>query len=217
VIAAAPAPRPALAWRWLGRVRHADAVVEMEAIRERVLAGGPGELLLAEHEPVITLGRGGGAVLASPAALAARGIEVVRSSRGGAATYHGPGQLMIYPVVRVRGVVDHLARIAGALADLAAELGVEGAGFRREPAGLWRGDRKLAACGLHLRRGVAIHGFALDVATPAEAWRAIVPCGLADAPVASLADLAPGPVPSVAELAPRAAARLVAALGSDLE
>jgi lipoyl(octanoyl) transferase len=117
----------------------------------------------------------------------------------------------------VRGVVDHLARIAGALADVAAELGVEGAAFRREPAGLWRGDRKLAACGLHLRRGVAIHGFALDVATPAEAWRAIVPCGLADAPVASLADLAPGPVPSVADLAPRVAARLVAALGSDLE
>ncbi|HUS68102.1 MAG TPA: glycosyltransferase, partial [Kofleriaceae bacterium] len=99
-----------------------------------------------------------------------------------------------------------------------AELGVPGAAWRREPAGLWVGDgdaaRKLAACGIHLRRGVAIHGFALDVDTPPEMWRLIVPCGLGAAPVTSLSRLTGGAVPSVAEVARRAGPRVVAALSA---
>jgi lipoyl(octanoyl) transferase len=85
---------------------------------------------------------------------------------------------MIYPIVRVTSVVGFLSAIAGALAEAAAQFGVHGAEFRRDPAGLWLGDAKLAACGIHIARGVSVHGWALDVATPAEAWQRIRPCGL---------------------------------------
>jgi len=202
-------------WRWLGRCGYAPLVAEMERRRADILAGDESAamVLLCEHEPVITLGRAARRenVLLADALLAARGIEVVRSSRGGDVTYHGPGQLMVYPVVRLHhGVVAHLELVAGVLAEVAAELGAPGARFRRNPAGLWLGERKLAACGLHVRRGVAIHGFAFDVATPPEAWSAIVPCGLREAPVLSLAR-ALGPeavVPTVADIAQRVGPRL---------
>ena len=206
-------------WRWLGRCPYGPVVGEMERRRAAILAGeeSAAAILLCEHEPVITLGRGARAehVLLSGAALAARGVELARSSRGGDVTYHGPGQLMVYPVVRLhRGVVAYLELVAGVLAEVAAELGAPGAAFRRSPAGLWLGDRKLAACGIHVRRGVAIHGFALDVATPPEAWSAIVPCGLREAPVVSLARaLGEGAaVPSVAEVAERVGPRLSEAI-----
>jgi lipoate-protein ligase B len=206
----------ALSWRWLGRICYRDAVGEMESRRARILDGDDGAqaVLLCEHDPVITLGRAANQahVLWPAAELAFRGVEVARSSRGGDVTYHGPGQLMVYPVVRLRrGVVAHLTAIASALAEVAAELGAPGARFERSPAGLWIERRKLAACGIHVRRGVAIHGFALDVATPSEAWRAIVPCGLHAAPVVSLTALAGG-APAVSRVAERAGPLLVRAL-----
>ena len=210
-------------WRWLGRVEHAAAVADQEARRERILAGDASAacVLLCEHPPVITLGRSARPehVRASSDELARRGVTVSAASRGGDVTYHGPGQLMIYPVVRVRGgVVAFLATIAGVLAEACAEVGVDGAEFRREPAGLWLGDAKLAACGLHLRRQVAIHGWAWNLATPAEAWTTIVPCGLT-AHVLSLADACRArglpPPPAVDELAARIGPRLAAALAVD--
>lgn len=207
-------------WRWLGTIGHADAVATMESLRDRVLGGEvrAQAVLLAEHPPVITLGRNAdaGHIVATAAALAASGVEVVAASRGGDVTYHGPGQLMIYPVVRVRaGVVAFLERIAAVLAEAAAELGVPGVEFRRDPAGLWLGDAKLAACGLHLRRQVAIHGWALNLSTPPARWQLIVPCGL-PTPVISLdeARAARGlaPTPPIADIAALLGPRLAAAL-----
>lgn len=210
---------PRVPWRWLGRCHYAPVVGEMERRRAAILAGeeSAAAVLLCEHEPVITLGRAARPehVLLPESVLAARGIEVARSSRGGDVTYHGPGQLMVYPVVRLhRGVVAYLELVAGVLAEVAAELGVPGAAFRRQPAGLWLGDRKLAACGIHVRRGVAIHGYAFDIATPSEAWSAIVPCGLREAPVVSLwrALDAGAAVPSVAEVAQLVGPKLVDAI-----
>lgn len=170
-------------------------------------------VLLLEHEPVVTLGRNASTdnLLATSADLDRRGVAVERTDRGGDITYHGPGQLMIYPVVRLsRRLVDFLEAIAQVLAEVADELAVPGARWRCNPAGLWltdrRGERKLAACGLHLQRSVCTHGFAFNVATPADAWQLIVPCGLTDTGVTSLADeraqqgLAPPSVAEVAEL-----------------
>jgi lipoyl(octanoyl) transferase len=209
----------ALDWSWLGRLGYAAAVELMEARRARVLGGDAAAeaILLCEHDPVITLGRGADRsnILWSRDALEARGVAVVESSRGGDVTYHGPGQLMVYPVVRLRrGLVSFLETVAGVLADVAAELGVPGASWRRQPAGLWLGDRKLAACGLHVRRGVVVHGFAFDVCTPPEAWRAIVPCGLGSGITVSVAEALGGAAPSVAEVAERVGPRLAAALAS---
>lgn len=168
-------------WRWLGRAGFRPVLDEQLAIRERVWAGGPGVVLLCEHPPVITLGRS--ATVAN--ILAAGDIPIERIERGGEVTYHGPGQLMVYPVVRLVGVVKFLERVAAAIADTCAALGAPGAAWQRDPAGVWLDGKKLAACGIHVARGVSVHGFALDVATPPEAWRAIRPCGL-DVPQISL-------------------------------
>jgi lipoyl(octanoyl) transferase len=215
-----------LTWHWLGRVAHAAAMAEQEARRERLLAGdaAAAAVLLCEHDPVITLGRSAdrGHVVAAPAVLEAAGVTVAEVSRGGDVTYHGPGQLMVYPVVRLRGsVVAYLEAVAGALAEVAAALGVPGAVWRRDPAGLWLGERKLAACGLHLRRSVVVHGFALNVATPPAMWQLIVPCGLAS-PVTSIADERaarglppPPPLPEVAAAAGPAIVRALSGASTD--
>jgi lipoate-protein ligase B len=200
-----------LAWHWLGRAPYRRVLADQLALREQVWAGADGAVLLCEHPPTITLGRSG-----DPRnVLAPDDVVVERIERGGDVTYHGPGQLVIYPVVRLRhGVIDFLARVAGALADACAALGAPGAEFRRDPAGLWLGDRKLAACGVHIARGVSVHGYALDVATPRAAWARIRPCGLALPQVSLAAALAERsqPAPSVAEVAAEVGPRVVAAL-----
>ena len=192
---------------WLGRADYASVLAEQLATRERVWAGEPGRILLCEHPPVITLGRSANRANV----LAAGDVPVVHIERGGDVTYHGPGQLMVYPVVKLAaGVVDFLARVAGALAEACAVFGVAGAEFRRDPAGLWLGDAKLAACGIHVARGVSVHGWALNVATPDAAWRAIRPCGLS-VPHVSLAQ-ARGADVTVADVAAEAGPRIAAAL-----
>jgi lipoyl(octanoyl) transferase len=198
-------------WHWLGRASYRRVLADQLAERERVWAGGDGAILLCEHPAVITLGRS-----ADPAnVLDAGDVPIERIERGGDVTYHGPGQLMVYPVVRLRrGVIDFLERVATAIGDACATFGVFGAGFRRDPAGVWLDGKKLAACGIHVARGVSVHGFAVDVATPVEAWRRIRPCGL-DVPQTSLArelaacERAPVAVEIVAaELGPRIAGAL---------
>ena len=123
---------------WLGRVSYRPMLEQQLAERERVWAGAAGTIFLCEHPPVITMGRS-----ANPLnVLAAGDVPIEKIERGGDVTYHGPGPLMVYPVVRIgrAGVVDFLARIAGALADACAAFGVGGAEWRRDPAGLWLGD-----------------------------------------------------------------------------
>jgi lipoyl(octanoyl) transferase len=186
-----------------------------ERLRAAVRAGeGPETLLFCEHDPVITLGRSARPenVLASAPELARRGVAVERASRGGDVTYHGPGQLVGYPVVRLRGgVVDHVTAMARAIAGVVAELGVTAA-FRREVPGLWTNDEKLCAFGVHIRDRVAIHGFALNVTTELPAFDLIVPCGLAGARTTSLARLCVAPPPL--EIL---AARIARALGAEWE
>jgi lipoate-protein ligase B len=191
------------AWQWLGRAEFRRVLADQLAARERVWAGEPGVVLLCEHPPVITLGRS-----ASVANILAAGdIPVERIERGGEVTYHGPGQLMVYPIVRLRSVVGFLERVAAAIAETCAALGAPGAAWRRDPAGVWLDGKKLAACGIHVARGVSVHGFALNVDTPPEAWRAIRPCGLDVAQISLVrARGAPITVAEVAqELGPRIA------------
>ncbi len=195
-------------WHWLGRAPFRRVWADQLALRERVWAGADGAVLLCEHPPVITLGRS--ATTAN--ILDAGDVPIERIERGGEVTYHGPGQLMIYPVVRIRSVVEALARVGGAIADACAALGVRGAAWRRDPAGVWCGDAKIAACGIHVARGVTVHGFALDVDTPAGAWARIRACGL-DAPHASISAAIGRPIDvarAAIEVGPRVAAALTA-------
>jgi lipoyl(octanoyl) transferase len=215
------APAPPLRWTWLGRAPYRPVWERQEAIRERVLAGDPDaeRLLLVEHDPVVTLGRSArpANLLLPEGELARRGVELVRTSRGGDVTYHGPGQLVVYPVVRLaRGVVAHVEAVGRALAEELATRGIEGAEWRRDPAGVWIGDAKIAACGIHVRRRVAIHGFALNVgAAPLEAFRWIVPCGLAGARVTSIEAERPGTAPPLPELAASIARRIARTWGRE--
>jgi lipoyl(octanoyl) transferase len=191
-------------WQWLGRVDYPDAVARMESLRARILDGDHAAetLLLLEHAPVITLGRRARAehILASEAALAARGVTLAQSSRGGDVTYHGPGQLVAYPVMRLQtGVVDHVCRLAKAAIAVAAQYGIE-ARFDRARPGVWTGDRKLAAVGVHVHRRVAIHGLALNVTNALDAFDLIVPCGLRDVHVTSIAATS-GQSPALADVA----------------
>lgn len=209
------------AWRWLGRVPFAETAELQERLREDVLAGrAPETLLLCEHDPVITLGRSARAehVLASAAELARRGVTLHQASRGGDVTYHGPGQLVGYPILRLRGgLVPHLEAMARGLAALLAPFGIAAA-WRRDAPGLWidRGEAnrpaKICAFGVHVRHRVTIHGFALNVTTALDAFSLIVPCGLPDVDVTSIAALAPD-APALDALAPRAAAALGDAFG----
>jgi lipoyl(octanoyl) transferase len=176
-------------------------------------------LLLCEHDPVITCGRSSHEenLLVSAEELQRRGIELVEIGRGGDLTYHGPGQLMVYPVVRVGVRVSaYLECIAGVLGRVAEHFGVMGARWRRDEPGLWLGERKLAACGLHLSHGISIHGYALNVSTPPADWHCIVPCGLQGPGPVSLAEAMPSAraVPTVAEVAEQALPLLLDALAA---
>jgi lipoyl(octanoyl) transferase len=195
-------------------VPFAETAALQERLRAGVLDGtGPETLLFCEHDPVITLGRSArpANVLASADALARRGVTLAQASRGGDVTYHGPGQLVGYPVVRLRGgVVAHMTAMARALGHVLAALGLL-AKFRRDAPGLWTNDEKLCAFGVHVRGRVAIHGFALNATTALDAFDLIVPCGLPGVRTTSIARLgiAPPPLPILA-------ARIADALGAEL-
>jgi lipoyl(octanoyl) transferase len=197
-----------------------------ERLRADLLAGvGPETLLLLEHAPVVTFGRSARAehLRVPPAELARRGVALAQATRGGDVTYHGPGQLVGYPIVRLRGgVIGHMTAMARALAALLATYGID-ARWRRETPGLWVGDAKICAFGVHVRGRATVHGFALNVAPDLGAFDLIVPCGIAGARTTSMAALGirrqpqtaggDSSLPSPEELAPAAAAHLGAELG----
>ena len=194
-------------WAWLGSVPYLSALTLQESIRDGVAAGNlPETLLLLEHEPVITLGRHVRPehMLASPRELARAGIAVVHTSRGGDVTFHGPGQLVGYPVFRLRGGIKaHVAAMVSGIVASLAELGIA-AEWRAARPGIWVGNDKICAVGVHVRRRVAVHGFALNASVALAGFDNIVPCGLADAGVTSIVELL-GAAPTLADLATRVA------------
>lgn len=181
---------PTLRVRRLGRQSYADACVLQGAAARAVAAGGPDELLLLEHPPVVTVGRGGGQEqLRIPAAeLRRRGVALLDTDRGGGATYHGPGQVVGYPIVDLRrrrltprGFLRCLeVALAGALIDQGLQVFV-----RTGLTGVWATAGKVAAIGVAVRRGIARHGFALNVDVDLDMFDLIVPCGLTE-PVTSM-------------------------------
>lgn len=174
-------------------------------------------LLLLEHTPVITLGRRADEshILAPPDLLAREGIEVHRVERGGDVTYHGPGQLVGYPIMHLPslglGASDYMHRLEDVLAAALAEWGVTT--HRREGViGMWVGKNKIAALGVRVSKGVTYHGFALNVAPNMRHWATIVPCGITDGGVTSLAQEL-GHAPPMAEVRARVAYHFGALFG----
>jgi lipoyl(octanoyl) transferase len=191
---------------YLGRVGYDEALRLQTELVELRRAGRIGNtLLLLEHPPVLTLGRNADRsnVLASDELLAARGVTLHQISRGGDVTYHGPGQLVGYPIFDLRslrnasgsrmGPVDFVRRMEEALIRLCGTYGVR-AGRIAGLTGVWCGpsagdagpDRKIAAIGIHVSRGIVSHGFAFNLATDLSGFALINPCGITDKPVTSL-------------------------------
>jgi lipoic acid synthetase len=180
--------------RWLGRVPYREALAVQTALFEH---GHEQHLLLLEHPHVFTYGARSDLaanLLCDPAAV---GAELVAVKRGGDITYHGPGQLVGYPILSVDnalGAADHVHGVEQLLIDALSELGLRGAGRLAEYPGVWvesdgSNPRKIAAIGVRLARGRTMHGFALNVATDLTYMREhIVPCGIGDRPVTSLAE-----------------------------
>jgi len=176
----------------LGLVDYASGLEWQEEAAIRVRAGGPEAIGLLEHEPVYTLGARGDRthLLTDCTALGARGAQVVETDRGGDVTFHGPGQLVVYPILdlRSRGLLagDYVRRLEEVAIDTAAAFGVEAARVKGRPGAWVRVDSKLAAVGVRVRGGVATHGLALNVSTDLTWFDAIVPCGLEGTTATSL-------------------------------
>jgi lipoate-protein ligase B len=174
----------------LGEVPYADALALQERLREaRQAEAIPDVLLLLEHPPVYTRGR-----RTDDAELpfgeewyAQRGIEIFEVDRGGRATYHGPGQLVGYPIVRVGPIVDFLRTMERAIVCALAAEGIVARGAEDRPTGVWVGDRKIASLGIHVARRVTTHGFAVNVDNDLAPFEWIVPCGLAGVTMTSVA------------------------------
>jgi len=175
-----------------GRLDYGEALALQERIRDaRQRDEVPDVMLMLEHWPVYTRGR-----RASAAELPMgedwyrmQGFEIVDTDRGGKVTYHGPGQLVAYPVVRVEDVVEYVRRLERAIVMALSEEGVSARARPQDGAdytGVWVGERKIASIGVHVARGVTTHGFAVNVENDLQPFQWIVPCGLEGVQMTSL-------------------------------
>ena len=205
---------PAPVLRWLGRVDYESTWRAMQAFTERREAGAADEIWFLEHPPVFTLGMN-----AKPEHLLAPGeIPVVQIDRGGQVTFHGPGQLVVYPLLDVRrlgiGVRQLVVSLESAVIDMVAEWNIAAAG-RRDAPGIYVAGRKLASIGLRIRRGCSYHGLALNVAMDLEPFQRINPCGYRGLEVTDLRGL--GVALDVAQAARKLAPSLLRAVGLPMQ
>jgi lipoyl(octanoyl) transferase len=212
-----------LAVRRLGTVPYADALALQQSLVDERRAGRiPDTLLLLEHPPVITIGvkraDARAHVLAPPDRLAALGVEVVETGRGGDVTYHGPGQLVAYPILDLRpdrqDVHRYVRDLEEVMIRVCAGFGIA-AGRVAGYSGAWVGDRKIGAIGVRISRWITSHGLAFNITTDLSGFDLIVPCGIPGRGVTSLARELGRPV-DMAEADRRLAQTFAAVFGRQL-
>ncbi len=208
---------------WLGSVPYRQAWdLQAELVRELREGGGQNTLLLLEHPHVFTMGKAAVAdhLLWDEAERERRGVEVVWSDRGGEATYHGPGQLVGYPVIDLSrldlSIPRYIELLERSLIDYLAALGIESEPGEPGFTGVWRQGEKLAAIGIKLNRSVVSHGFALNMTTDLAYFDGIVPCGHAERRPTSVAAITGRRVP-VQEAAVTYAGNFAATFGVEIE
>ena len=196
-------------WSYLGRVPYAATAALQVELREALRRGeGPERLLLLEHEPVFSLGRNATVadILWSSAELAFHGVEVAPSDRGGQVTFHGPGQLVGYPILDLspdrRDIRRYVRDLQEVLVRTLADFAVAAAGGEGERIGVCVGPRKIASIGVHLSRWRTTHGFALNVAPELALFGGIVACGMPEIEMTSIAHET-GVSPTLEEVAAR--------------
>ncbi|NLW84684.1 MAG: lipoyl(octanoyl) transferase LipB [Phycisphaerae bacterium] len=167
-----------------GLMPYAAALaLQMELCAQRQADAIANTVLVVEHPPVITLGarKSENKLMLDEAALAAAGVEVAAVGRGGGTTAHNPGQLVFYPIIKLKtlglGVSEYIRRLEGIGIELLAGLGVE-SGRRKGYPGLWVGDKKIASIGVQIKKWVTFHGMAINLTNDLAIFEAIVPCGL---------------------------------------
>jgi lipoyl(octanoyl) transferase len=199
----------------LGRVEYREAAALQERLREQVIAGELPELmLLLEHPSVYTVGRRSDAadLPFGEAFYRERGVDIVRTPRGGQLTYHGPGQLVGYPIMRVSSVPDYILTMERGLIAALADAGLEaGTKLGHKHVGVWVGERKIASVGVHISHGVSAHGFAVNVENDLDPFAWVVACGLPEVQMTSLR--AEGVAEGLACFRKRAAHRFCEAFG----
>ncbi|PKB70896.1 MAG: hypothetical protein BZY87_08370 [SAR202 cluster bacterium Io17-Chloro-G6] len=184
---------------WLGEIDYLKAHALQLSRVEKVHSGEePNTLLLLEHPHVYTKGRLSkqSDVLLPEDELAANGIPVYETDRGGQVTYHGPGQLVVYPIVNLKdwgGPVKYVRSLEQVIIATLAEMGIT-AHCELGNTGVWTDQGKIAAIGVKISRGIAFHGLALNVNTDLTYYQNIIPCGIADRPVTSMASILEQPV-----------------------
>ncbi len=184
---------PAELWTChLGTVPYSEALPLQADVQARRQADElPDSLLMLEHPPVYTRGRRSleGELTLGEDFYRAQGIEILATDRGGKVTYHGPGQLVGYPIMRVTDIGFHLRMMEAAIVAALAQLGIEARSRCAEGidyTGVWVEDRKIASIGVHVSKGVSTHGFAVNVTNDLEPFSWIVPCGLPDVTMTSV-------------------------------
>lgn len=206
----------------IDRISYVDALALQHDIHQKCVENPEnGALLLLEHNPVITLGvknSSAGNVLANRKVLSEAGIEQVETDRGGDVTYHGPGQLVGYPIFSLRklglDLHSYLRSLEQVIIDLLADYGL--VGDRNGPAGVWVGDKKVCSIGVAVRRMTTYHGFALNVNPDMNHFRFINPCGLNFEQVSSLSSLL-GYVPEMNDVRTICANKFASVFGFKLE
>ena len=220
------APRPAQLRRF-GRVFYPAGLRLQKALAAYVSeAARPDQLVLLEHDPVFTLGRNAtpADIHMSEAFLASQGVSVHRTDRGGEVTYHGPGQIVAYPICNLRGGREDVGRLVRGLEEAmirtAADFGVTADRLKGAP-GIWvetpRGPEKLGAIGLHLSKWISTHGIAFNIRPNLDHFRWITPCGFTDKGVCSLASLLGPAAPAAEEATDRLQHHLADLLALDLQ
>ena len=176
----------------LGRVEYREAAALQERLRERVIAGElPDLMLLLEHPPVYTIGRRSdeGDLPFGEAFYRERGLDIVRTPRGGQLTYHGPGQLVGYPIMHVSSVPEYILTMERAIVRALGDAGVAAATkLGHKHVGVWVGERKIASVGVHISHGVSSHGFAVNVTNDLDPFTWVVACGLPEVQMTSMAE-----------------------------
>jgi lipoyl(octanoyl) transferase len=217
----APHPRRTCEAQWLGLVQYDEGLRLQEAAVERLRAGeAPEQLLLLEHPHVFTLGRGADSsnILADQEQLQSHSVEIHETGRGGDVTYHGPGQLVGYPIINLKpdrcDVHRYVRDIEEVLIRTIAEFGVTGTRITGL-TGVWVRNEKIGAIGVRIARWITSHGFALNVNTDLSYFDMIVPCGIANKGVTSLSRLLNRQIP-LSDVAQIAASQFASVFGREI-